>query len=132
MRPILSAALLTSLTLAACAPAGPSARSDYQQFCASCHGAGGRGDGPLAASLKTAPPDLTLVARRAGGTFPATGVMSVIDGYTRGQHGGGPMPEFGVVLEGRNVLYDDGTGQPVPVPERLLALATYLETLQQH
>lgn len=31
----------------------------YRKYCAGCHGAGGRGDGPAAAALAVRPPDLT-------------------------------------------------------------------------
>lgn len=31
----------------------------YQQFCSACHGAGGKGDGPAAASLRPKPRDHT-------------------------------------------------------------------------
>ena len=123
--------------LAACVAEPPQqvARADYQTFCVNCHGATGTGDGVLAASLDPRPADLTLISARHGGSFPTTYVMSVIDGYSRGQHGAdaaGPMPEFGDLLEGRQVLYDDGNGgPPVPTPERLLNLARYLESLQK-
>lgn len=124
------------LAVSACLAQGgpePVARQDFQTFCVSCHGAGGRGDGPLAASLTPAPSDLTTIAARNGGVFPTTRVMSVIDGYTRGQHAyADPMPEFGTLLTGRSVLYDDGLGgPPVPVPERLRNLAAYIERLQR-
>jgi hypothetical protein len=121
--------------LSACQPAGPAepvARADYTTFCTACHGSAGRGDGPLAASLPRRPADLSRLAARNGGVFPKTRVMSQIDGYIRNRHGGGgPMPEFGYVLEGATTVYDDGSGRPVPVPARLLALAEYLERLQR-
>lgn len=34
-------------------------KAKYQQFCAACHGAGGKGDGPGAASLNPKPRDHT-------------------------------------------------------------------------
>ncbi|MCR8722988.1 cytochrome c [Frigidibacter sp. ROC022] len=139
MRPviILLPAALAAASLLACVPVEPqvTARQDYKTFCVNCHGEDGRGDGILAASLSPPPADLTQIAARNGGTFPTTQVMSVIDGYTRGQHANAVrtemMPEFGTLLEGRSVLYDDGLGgPPVPVPERLLQLAQYLERMQ--
>ena len=36
----------------------------YGQRCASCHGAGGRGDGSIAASLLTPPPDFRETVQR--------------------------------------------------------------------
>jgi hypothetical protein len=127
--------LAVTAALVACIPAEPQpvARQDFQTFCTSCHGDAGRGDGPLAASLRPSPADLTTIAARNGGVFPTTRVMSVIDGYTRGLHArADPMPEFGALLDGRTVLYDDGLGgPPVPVPERLRNLAAYIERLQK-
>jgi mono/diheme cytochrome c family protein len=39
------------------------AKSNYQTFCVKCHGAGGKGDGASAATLKTKPRDFTDCAR---------------------------------------------------------------------
>jgi len=42
------------------------------------------------------------------------------------------MPEFGPALqEGRLVMVETGPGVTTPTPERLYALARYLETLQE-
>jgi mono/diheme cytochrome c family protein len=38
----------------------------FKQYCATCHGSGGRGDGPVASALLTRPTDLTRFAFRAG------------------------------------------------------------------
>lgn len=35
-------------------------KAKYDQMCASCHGAGGKGDGPAAAALKPPPSNLTV------------------------------------------------------------------------
>ena len=42
----------------------------FMTYCAVCHGRDGKGGGPMAKSLKVAPPDLTRVAARNGGKFP--------------------------------------------------------------
>lgn len=42
----------------------------YRRLCASCHGVEGRGDGPVAASLRVEVPDLTRTASRARGMDP--------------------------------------------------------------
>ena len=52
----------------------------YQQFCASCHGSGGRGDGPVAGKLGVEVPDLTRLAIRQGGFFDRDRVERIIDG----------------------------------------------------
>lgn len=105
------------------------ARQDFADYCASCHGADGRGNGQLAASLNVTPPDLTTLSARNGGEFPLVAVMSQIDGYSRGS---GAMPEFGaLLLEDRTVLVETSPGIQTPTPERLVAMARYLEGLQR-
>ena len=114
------------------AAAVPDGAALYQSYCASCHGAGGQGDGPAAAGLSVPPADLTRLAQRNGGTFPMVVVMSRIDGYTQGPAmvGQGAMPQFGALLEGDTVLLDTGGGALVPTPERLVRLAEHLASLQ--
>jgi mono/diheme cytochrome c family protein len=68
----------------------------YKQFCAACHGPQGRGDGPVAGSLKVEVPDLTSIAIRNGGTFPRDRVEKIIDGrFIIGAHGTRTMPIWG-------------------------------------
>jgi mono/diheme cytochrome c family protein len=68
----------------------------YLRFCASCHGVSGRGDGPVAGSLKVEVPDLTLIARRAKGFYPRANIEKIIDGrYLVGAHGTRTMPVWG-------------------------------------
>lgn len=71
----------------------------YRLHCQACHGAAGRGDGPLAADLKRPPPDLSLLASRAGGAFPAAEVRSKIDGRDPvASHGPSEMPVWGLTF----------------------------------
>ena len=124
--------LIALALLAACTePPEVSGRDDYANYCAACHGALGKGDGPAAEGLPKAPANLTTLSARNGGTFPLVRVMSVIDGYARrDQHGSG-MPEFGLVLEeGDLEMVETGDGILTPTPVRLVALANYLKTLQ--
>lgn len=70
--------------------------ASFDQYCATCHGRSGRGDGPLASSLKTAPADLTVLARRNNGVFPAQRVAAAIVDSTRtAAHGTLDMPVWG-------------------------------------
>lgn len=74
-------------------------RAEFLRYCASCHGVDGRGGGPVAASLRGPPPDLTSIARRHGGAFPAGAVAAEIDGRTMvGPHGSREMPVWGKLL----------------------------------
>lgn len=92
----------------------------FAQSCAACHGAdamGGRG------------PDLTTLAARNGGPFPRDRVMATIDGLERHNDAGAVMPEFGAQGLGATVIVEhDGIGTPVPAD--LLALTTYLDSVQ--
>lgn len=65
----------------------------YQQNCVACHGADGKGEGPLAASLAVWPPDLSgpLLWRRADGDL----LWRILHGTRDAQRGGQPtMPGF--------------------------------------
>ncbi len=119
--------------IAACAPERQvSGRALYAEFCVSCHGTSGKGDGPAAAALGKAPADLTGIATRNGGQFPMAEVMSTIDGYTRRGDRSSVMPELGTVLqEGPLVMVDTGDGIATPTPANLVALANHLRTLQK-
>jgi mono/diheme cytochrome c family protein len=68
----------------------------YREFCASCHGVKGHGDGPVAPSLRQPVPDLTLLANRRGGAFPAEEIHRIIDGRSMPRaHGSAEMPIWG-------------------------------------
>ena len=122
--------ILAVLGAAACVEEPIDGRVAYQENCASCHEVAAKGDGPIAAGLTTAPPDLTMIAARNGGVFPTDQVMSTIDGLDRGEHFSTAMPEFGAGDMGATVIVEeDGLGTPVPM--QLLALAEYLESIQQ-
>lgn len=133
MRTIATAlGLAAILATGACTSRLGLGQSTYMDFCAGCHGADGRGAGEVARTLTRQPPDLTLIAQRNGGTFPQVSVMTTIDGYFRREEHGGVMPEFGPLLEeGRLVLVDTGNGVVTPTPERLVALAEYLQSIQR-
>ena len=75
-------------------------QDSFAFYCAPCHGRGGRGDGPVAAALKTTPPDLTTLARRTGGTFPRAEVISFVTGTARTltAHGPSDMPVWGPIF----------------------------------
>ena len=71
----------------------------YQRLCAACHGDKGEGDGTVAAYFKMQPPDLTRLAMRHGGQFPADEVRRIVDGRDdSGPHGSRQMPIWGVAL----------------------------------
>ena len=101
----------------------------YQRFCASCHGAEGRGDGPVAASFKVEVPDLTLIARRAGNAYSHERVVRIIDGrHIIGAHGSRTMPVWGEDLGRLEIGNPDAERATRIVIDRL---ADYLGQLQK-
>ena len=97
----------------------------FQIYCASCHGVNAAGNGPLAESLRHAPPNLTLLAQRNGGVFPAPRIRRIIEGRDVESHGNREMPVWGDAFrstsEGRSVERANA---------RIAALVDYLESIQ--
>jgi mono/diheme cytochrome c family protein len=107
----------------------PSGEVLYHRYCASCHGVAGKGDGPLAASLRKPPTDLTTLARRAGGRFDEPSVIAVIDGKRLvAEHGPREMPVWGVIFD-EELKDQPYTGYTVLL--RSQVLADYLRSIQQ-
>ncbi|WP_372840436.1 c-type cytochrome [Phaeovulum sp.] len=129
-RLIVPLSILSALAACSTAPEAPATTgaSDYAAYCAACHGAGGKGDGIRSASLDPAPPDLTSIAARNGGTFPRAKVMTQIWGYARATPTPG-MPAYATLLAGDTVLYDSGDGILTPTPLRLVELMEYVQGL---
>jgi mono/diheme cytochrome c family protein len=103
---------------------------EYEVACMSCHGIVGRGDGPLAKTLKTPPADLTKIAKSNKGEFPTARIAEIIDGRAIvAVHGKREMPVWGdrysVAMEGES---------PAMVEKRVRvqidALIDYLKSLQ--
>jgi mono/diheme cytochrome c family protein len=68
----------------------------YQTFCASCHGLTGRGDGPIEPMIRGGVPDLTRIAERRGGKYPAEEIRAIVDGREALiAHGTSQMPVWG-------------------------------------
>lgn len=122
---------VAALAVAGCVKEAPvSGKRLYAENCASCHGPKGQGDGPFAKDLLMPPSDLTALSENNGGEFPRNYVISTMDGYARGEHFSGAMPEFGIKLAGKDVILETGDGVVTPTPAPLVALANYLESLQ--
>ena len=97
----------------------------FANYCASCHGRSGKGDGPAAPALKVTPSDLTTLSKTNGGKFPWDRVSHVLSGETEvAAHGSKDMPVWGPVL--RAVSHGD---QGV-VQLRIRNLTEYVESLQ--
>ena len=105
-------------------------KQEFEANCGVCHGMDAKGNGVLGASLKTVPPDLTLLAKNNGGVFPADRISSVIDGRAQvATHGTREMPIWGsryAVNVGEH--YADAEAF---VRGRVLLLVDYLNRVQQ-
>ncbi len=101
----------------------------YKRFCASCHGVNADGTGPIAPMLKVMVPDLTRIAKRHGGKFPADAIQQIIDGrQVRPPHGPRDMPVWGWEF-----LKADGDAAARQRADELIAkLVKHLSTLQKN
>jgi len=97
----------------------------YQRLCASCHGHSGLGDGPVASQLKVLVPDLTRIARRHGGVFPAEDVRHIVDGRSvHMAHGTRTMPVWGYEFSATEDATSTAAG------ELVRRLVEYLRSIQ--
>jgi len=102
-----------------------SGKDMFVNYCASCHGKDGKGDGPAASALKSAPADLTMLAKKNGGKFPSDRVTSVLRGQANvAPHGDQEMPVWGPVF------WKMSQGHEVEVQQRIANLSRYIESLQ--
>jgi cbb3-type cytochrome c oxidase subunit III len=98
----------------------------YRQYCASCHGATARGDGPLADAMRRRPPNLTEFRKRNNNAFSSDLVYRIIDGREKVRgHGGPDMPVWGDAFS-RSL---QTTGEDA-IRARIQALVDYLESIQ--
>jgi len=100
----------------------------YTTYCAVCHGAGGKGDGPAAPALKTPPPDLTLLSQKNGGKFPSIHVMNELQsGVQNPAHGTAEMPIWGDLMMSLNSPGDATMQTHI----RINNLTNYLKSIQK-
>jgi mono/diheme cytochrome c family protein len=73
-----------------------SGKKTFVNYCASCHGVEGKGNGPASVALKPAPTDLTTLAKANEGKYPAGFVSTVLKfGRNPAAHGSSDMPVWG-------------------------------------
>jgi mono/diheme cytochrome c family protein len=132
---------LTVFAASASAQEGDFGKIEYQSNCASCHGTGAKGDGPMSAELKKHPTDLTVLAKKNNGVFPLNSVYRIIDGRDAiASHGSREMPVWGyrfvpskhfdLKLGDDYVYLPPGSPEPV-VHARILAVIDYLNRIQE-
>ena len=72
--------ILLALNMHARSQAVETGRTQFLSNCVECHGADGKGTGPLTVKLKTKPINLTGLAKRNNGVFSPEAVYKMIDG----------------------------------------------------
>lgn len=96
----------------------------FVQHCAACHGLDGKGEGPMAATLKKPPVNLTLLTKQNEGIFPRAEVLKFVDGERPiPSHGSREMPIWGEVFRREKSATE--------ARMRIFALASYVESLQE-
>ncbi len=97
----------------------------FRAYCASCHGVDANGNGPAGVILKVAPPDLTGIAERNHGKFPAERIARIIGGEdVMASHGSREMPLWGPIFH--EVEKDQDWGEV-----RIHNLVEYLRSIQR-
>jgi mono/diheme cytochrome c family protein len=97
----------------------------YTNYCAVCHGKDGKGNGPATSALKSPPTDLTTLAQKNGGKYPALHITSVIRGEgDLPAHGSKDMPVWGPLF------WRMSQGHEAEVQQRISNLNQYIESLQ--
>ena len=96
----------------------------FHDYCASCHGAGGEGNGPAAPALKVSVPNLTLLTKH-GGEFPRQRIRNILEGReSLVPHGSQKMPVWGPVFH--EIDADQDLGHV-----RIDNVIKYIESLQK-
>jgi len=102
-----------------------SGKEMFNSYCAVCHGKDGKGGGPAATAMKTPPTDLTALAQKSSGKYPAAHVAAVIHGQAATpSHGSQDMPVWGPLFSSIS------QGHEAQVQQRVTNLVTYIEGLQ--
>jgi hypothetical protein len=97
----------------------------YQAYCASCHGADAKGNGPMTEFLRVSPTDLTRISVHYEGLFPLTRIERIISGEEQLHgHGTREMPVWGPIFS--QIDQDRDLGRV-----RIDNLARYLREIQK-
>jgi mono/diheme cytochrome c family protein len=100
-------------------------RAMYLQYCASCHGLTGEGNGPMARALATPPANLRQLSDRYGNPLPEDQIARFIDGRADVKaHGLRDMPVWG------KRFYSEGQGSERQVRDLIAKLVAYLQSIQ--
>ncbi|MBT8459630.1 MAG: c-type cytochrome [Boseongicola sp.] len=125
--------ILSSILLAGSASAQDAVRGMdvFANHCATCHGISAMGDGPMSTVLAGPPVDLTMLSAQNGGVFPTARVVQRIDGTGEVLAHGGPMPLWGMILDGPSAILVAPDGNEIVAPEAITDVAEWLKRVQR-
>jgi mono/diheme cytochrome c family protein len=110
---------------AASADQATEGKAIFMQYCASCHGPRGAGNGPLAPTLSTPPANLRLLSQRFGNPLPRDIMARFIDGRAEVKaHGPRDMPVWG------ERFYAESNGNEAVIKQRIAKLVAFLQSIQ--
>jgi|SRR5271165_5141242 len=102
-----------------------SGKEMFNQYCASCHGTDGKGNGPAATAMKVPPTDLSQLSKKHDGKYPANTVAGILRfGSGPASHGSSDMPVWGPLFQSLDKYHD------AVIQQRISNLVSYIETLQ--
>ena len=118
--------------VSALADAPQMGRQHYDAKCAVCHGADGKGNGPVANMLTDKPSDLTMMSKNNNGTFPFWAAYEIVDGRSGvGAHGTREMPVWGKEFYAASQGGSQGISTETIVRGQIMELLIYLRSIQQ-
>lgn len=98
----------------------------YKFYCASCHGADGKGGGPAAQALVMRPSNLRRLSIQNGGKFPVYRVVKMLGGTEEiVAHGGKQMPVWGPAFR-------EKAPKDQEMADRVRNLVAFLESIQEN
>lgn len=107
---------------------GVSGKDMFLEYCASCHGHSGNGDGPAGPAFKVPPSNLRTLSAHNGGQFPEERVTRAIEtGGNVTAHGSQAMPTWGTVFSWTT---DGSVTDQKQAEYRVRKLTDYIKTLQ--
>jgi mono/diheme cytochrome c family protein len=124
--------LFATLALLSCGggrDAKPTGEQLYLTACSGCHGSDAHGNGPASPFINVLAPDLTRIAARRGGAFPADEIYRIIDGQSDLLPSGARhMPVWG--YEFFDAEEDDQVAHQQAI-DKVQRLVSYLRSLQR-
>ena len=129
---VVTVSLIGSIALVSgVASANDRAKAEYINYCASCHGTDGVGNGPMAEALKVQPTDLTMLSKNNNGYFPFGKLVKTIDGSvdtgSLRSHSSREMPVWGDAFRRQST----SETKWIDTQAKIMSIVDYISTIQK-